>query len=1190
MMPNRKPRPYKGYAHVCMQLVLLLLLILPAAAWSQVTQGSIVGTVKDANGAVLPGASVTLTNIDTSILRHTTSNKTGDYVFDDVVPDHYTLSIEAAGFQKWTATRFTLDVRQTQRLDAQMTVGSVQQQVTVNSGALPAIETETPAISGTFSTEMALSLPTNTRASFSGTSPSNIVGTLPGMQNGYMQGPESFFQDVTVDGTSLMFSDTNNGWPSSESIDQIRADGVLVNAEYGDPGEIIATTKSGTNHIHGSAYWYYQSSDFDAIPYTYPITTSKPGQIGNTYGVSAGGPVVIPHLYNGHNKSFFFATYEAWDHPAKSTQFATLPSTEMKQGNFSDYVSSYFPAGSSLVDPNTGVNDGTSIPSVAINPIATSFMSTFYPDPNIGNPADYTDNGVANWESNVNNSANSHQFDVRGDQYFGSNQKFLLWGRFTFKNNGQTSFGGWKLPNETYANQNRVLKIDTNWTISPHLINEGSYAFARNINVNNIPFNGEAWTTGEGFVGLSDLWFNGLPTLSFYNLSGFGQRLNNPGKGWNYVYSDTLLWNKGNHTMKFGGQVETIADYSTLSFEGDDQYGNYQFDNSGSQGLVNPIDFADFLFGVPYSTTYDTVPFDNDGVVTKFFAFAQDSWRVNDRLTLVYGLRYELQPGYHDVHGDIGNFNPATPLSGSVIYPDGYSNIINGPYLASANACDPDGTNNTNSATVNGAPCMPVQSNSQAGLPVGLETHPWLRFMPRIGFAYRPFGSDRTAIRAGFGMYDVTMSGGTFYSLTGTIQAGTVNYTNAYTGPGTAKIEWPNAYSGAGNGGCSNCYGEDYFGTANSVNFKDPYMEQWALSIDHDFGSGYGTRISYIGSETHQLVWAPDENTLPYSTTVSAYDQPLSARLFPNWGTINTRATGADASYHSLQLAANHRLNNGLEFNTEFTWAKSLGDNFGASQGANSAGETGGSRATTVLNPHVDFGNTGNQPRLYWNTTALYDLPFGRGKQFGGSMNRATDLIVGGWRLTSIFTWRTGDFLTPYIPGGQTDPSGTDSGLSGSLYGFSPPGRSQYPDRVAGASVVPANRNRLNYVNVGAFTCPGDPSWAPGYACHTGAGFDAGGNPLYTGPGAEHPLPIGRFGNSQVGSVEGPRYVNLNTGISKSFDLAEGFHLKLEATFTNVLNHTNLTDPNMNITSGSFGYITNSDGARTGQVDARIDF
>ena len=151
----------------------------------------------------------------------------------------------------------------------------------------------------------------------------------------------------------------------------------------------------------------------------------------------------------------------------------------------------------------------------------------------------------------------------------------------------------------------------------------------------------------------------------------------------------------------------------------------------------------------------------------------------------------------------------------------------------------------------------------------------------------------------------------------------------------TTRPPTPSATSGrrsirvrAGSG-CTTCYGTDYFGTANSTNWKDPYTEQWSLSVDHDFGSGYAARISYIGSETHQLVWAPDENTLPYSTTVSAYNAPISSRLFPNWGRINTRATGANESYHSLQLKASHRLQHGLEYHSGFTWAKALADNQG---------------------------------------------------------------------------------------------------------------------------------------------------------------------------------------------------------------------------------------------------------------------
>jgi hypothetical protein len=485
---------------------------------------------------------------------------------------------------------------------------------------------------------------------------------------------------------------------------------------------------------------------------------------------------------------------------------------------------------------------------------------------------------------------------------------------------------------------------------------------------------------------------------------------------------------------------------------------------------------------------------------------------------------------------------------------------------------------------------MQVKGNSTAGFPGGLKKYPHLRFMPRFGFAYRPFGNDKWAVRGGFGMYNITMLGSSFYSLTGTLQAQTQQFNNTYN-PATHAIgyQWPVIYSGAGSSAGVGGYGTDYFGTANSAVWKDPYTEQWSLGIDHDFGSGYAGRLSYIGSETHQLVWAPDENTLPFSSTVSAYNQPNSARLFPNWGRINTRATGSNDSYHSFQAEASHRLQQGLEFQSGFTWAKNLSDDEGPS-GYGFGGEGGGARATSILDRHADFGNAYGTRRLRWETTALYDLPFGRGKMLGGSMNHAADLIAGGWRFSSILTVQSGPYETPFFPNGQGDPSGTGSGLTSSVAGWDPGHRDQRPDQVSGISVNPAGRNRLNWLNPGAFACPGYAGWTPGTPCTTGSG---------SGP---VPLPIGRFGNSQVGSVEGPGLVNLSAGLSKSFAITERLRLKAEGTATNVLNHINLGDPNMNLSSPSFGQITGvvgsgtgnppSDfgGARTIQVSARIEF
>lgn len=1182
----------------------LSVFVIPVAqqARAQSTQGSIVGSVKDPSGSVVPDALITLKNDAEGTTRVTHTGSTGNYSFLDVKAGQYSIEIRSPHFQAWSVTGVVLAVRQELRVDASLAVGTVQQVVRVNADSVSDIQTDTPTVSATLGSTDAESLPVNTRASFSGTSASAILGTLPGVQDDTsgisVQGSLPFQVEVSVDGVTVKKatggSFIGDAFPSSESISEIRDDGVLANAEFGDPGQVVVTTKGGTNEFHGTGFWYYQNSAFDAIPYTYPTTRTKASETGNTFGASIGGPVILPH-YNGHKRTFFFGAYEGWRHPAQRTLLEVVPSTLMKQGDFSKYVEPTKDGGNSftgLNDPYTGGSYGTSIPSGAISQIAQNTLKQFYPDPNIGDPTAYTDNGVANFQENVDASGRSNQFDARVDQYFGANQKFLLWGRFTWKNFPTTSPELLNVPSSLSTNENRVLRVDTNWTLSPNLINEGGFGFTRYTSGQTDSFDGHAWTTAQGWQGLQNLFYNGIPEMDFYNIQPLNaDRLTGLNKSFTYEYTDSLIWSKGNHTLKFGLDIQTLEAITPLGFNGSDNYGTYTFNPSGSSvGMFTGVDFADFLLGLPNQTFYDVVRQDNDGLSDHYNFYAQDEWRINDRLQLSLGVRYELHPGYYDRYGDIGNFDPSVALSGRVIYPQGKQDLLAAGYLASANACDPDGITNSNSAAVNGAPCMQVVGNSTAGYPAGLKKYPHLRFMPRFGFAIRPFANNKWAIRGGYGIYNINMLGSSFYSLTGTIQAYTQNFTNTYNSSTHAiGYQWPQIDQGAGSSGCTTCYGTDYFGTANSTNWKDPYTEQWALSVDHDFGSGFAGRISYIGSETHQLVWAPDENTLPFSSTVSAYDQPFSARLFPNWGTINTRATGANESYNSLQVEGDHRLQQGFEYHSTFTWAKNLADNQGPA-GTGFAGEGGGSRSTSILDRRADFGNVYGTRRLRWNTTLLYDLPLGRGRRFGANISRGSDLLVGGWRISSILTMQTGAYETPYFPGGEGDPSGTGVGLGSSLAGWSPPGRNQHPDQMPGVSTNPQGKNRLHWTNPGAFTCPGYMAWTPGNPCTTGAGFAADGTPI--GP---VPLPIGRFGNSRVGAIAGPGLVNLSAGLSKTFSITERVKVRAEGTFTNVLNHTNLGDPNMNLDSASFGLISNTigsdfGGARTGQIALRAVF
>lgn len=1170
----------------------LLLVLACTQGWAQSTQGTIGGTVKNPAGVPLNGATITLTNTDEGNARSTTSNTAGTFSFLDVKAAHYTVKIAAPGFNTWVMSGVTLLVRQELNLTVSLMAGDPQHITQVTPDSLGSIETSTATISSHFNTAQVTELPVNTRASFTGTSAAGILGEMANTQadksGNSLQGALPYQVDVIVDGVTVKSTAgsvggssyvINDSFPSSDSIGQMRSDGVLVTAAYGDPGQVIVTTKAGGNKLHGAGFWYYQNSAFDAIAYTDPVTPTKPSLTGNTFGGSIGGPVVIPHFYNGHNKTFFNFTYEGWRHPSQTTVTEKVPTSAMKTGDFTNYTGTGFTA---LLNPYTGASWGKTIPSTSLSTIAKNTLSQFYPDPTVS-PTLYSDDGVPNYVANKDTSAHSNQVDVRGDQYFGANQKFLLWGKYSQKNFPSNNVQVLNVPSSQSLSNNKAMKVDTNWSITPHLVNEGGYGFQRYTAGLSNSFNGNAWTTAQNWVGLQNLFYNGIPEMDFNHIQNLSaDRLTSLTQSFTYDYSDVLMWNKGKHNFKFGGEYQTLQSVTPLGFSGADNYGSYQFNTSNSTGLFTGVDFGDFLLGLPNQTFYDVVKQDNHGIAAIYSFFAQDEWRVSPKLVLSYGVRYDLHPPYYDKYGDIGNFDPTVALSGKVIYPKGDQSLLAQGFLASANACDANGINNTNSATVNGAPCMPVVDNSAVGLPLGLKKYPHMRFQPRFGFAYRPLNNDKWAIRGGFGLYNITLMGTNFYSLTGTVQAYTQDFSNTYN-PTTHAIgyQWP-AIAPAGTGTSTAAYGTDYFGTANGINWKDPYSEQWSLGVDHDFGSGYAARISYVGEETHQLVWAPDWNTLPYSSTVSAYNQPMSARAFPNWGRVNTRNTGANESYQSLQAEASHRLQNGLEYSAGLTWAKALSDNQGPS-GTGFAGEAGGNRASSILNRHADFGNVYGTRRLRLVSNALYDLPFGRGKTFGSSMSRAADMVAGGWRLTAILVMQTGAYETPFFPTGQGDPSGTGSGLKSTAAGWDGGHRDQRPDRVSGKSLNPSGKNRYNWANAAAFSCPGYAAWTPGTACTTGSG---------SGP---VPLPIGRFGNSQVGTVEGPGLFNLSGGVSKVFKVTDRIKVKGEATFTNVLNHTNLGDPNMDLSSPSFGLITNtigsdSGGARTGQISFRADF
>jgi len=505
--------------------LLVGLLCLIPASHAQSTFGVVLGTVRDASGAVVGNAAVQLTNVGENVRRDGLTNANGDYEFQNARPGSYAISINLPGFRTFSTRDLTLVARQTLRVDAALQVGEVSESVEVQTTA-GVIATDSPVIAQSLNSRNLVNLPANVRAG-GNTTPYSLIATLPGVQpdngNGFsIQGGLPAQTETSVDGISVTNvtgnSPNRNLFPSVESIGEIRVQGVGNTAEFGAPGDITTISKSGSNQLHGAGFWYHQNRAFDSRSFG---QTVLPAKIGNTFGGTIGGPVVLPKLYDGKNRTFFFFTWESFRFPRQSTIQNSVPTQAMRDGDFNQ-------EGVTVRDPFTGVPfPDNRIPASSFNSVAKAIIP-FYPTPNVGAGIR---SSAANFIDNRASTIRSDQWDVRLDHQI--SQQHAIFGRFTSKDNPFSSPNNLLLPSDTGYSDHRQAVVSYTWTIRPNLLNEfrGGISFAPS--GSSFPFDGLKFANSLNLKDIQrDIYFNALPNFATLNLTSFSKGRPGQGASW----------------------------------------------------------------------------------------------------------------------------------------------------------------------------------------------------------------------------------------------------------------------------------------------------------------------------------------------------------------------------------------------------------------------------------------------------------------------------------------------------------------------------------------------------------------------------------------------------------------------------------------------------------------------------------
>ena len=1098
---------------------------------AQYENGSLVGTIRDASGAAVSGAAVTITNNATAVTAKAITNGAGDYELPSLHVGVYTISASAPGFTDTVANNITISVGGRQRIDLSLKVGATETTVQVSDVALQ-LETETSERGQVITNYQSEAFPLVTR------NYSDLLGLIPGSRQAptaattssinslvragsyNVNGQRSMFNNFLLDGLdNNAYGESNQGFDNQiiavppDSVAQFQVVTDNESAEYGrsSGATINVASQSGSNRFHATAYEFIRNTALNAAGFFKPLTVGstgittpfkKPTFNRNQFGGNVGGPIV-------KDKLFLFLDYEGFRQVLKPLSVLTLPTQNELNGILVVPVKN---ATTGVVYPAN-----TPIPASAINPLSAQIINYFK---NIsGLPVSgLSTTGLASndYAIQVPFTDNADKGDLRFDwQINPANSAFL---RISDRKENGVNYPSIPIPLDGQTNGNiRILDqqialgytrlLGANKVLDARLGLDRTKAGKFNLSIGNTAFNNiPGLPTSNAVVA------GGLPSIGITGFTGFGRQNTNP-QWQNPALIDpkvNFTWVKGKHSMKFGYEYERVwmAVNDNNPLYGSFTYGG-GYSNAGGS-TVSDTYWADFLFGT--TNSYSLANFYVAHLTQNMHnLYAQDDWHVLPNLTLNIGLRWEYGSPYADLYNRISNFDPGTQTA-----------LTTTPGAVAGNGITPFSGGGTYGKT--------------------LVNPDFTDFGPRLGFAYAV--DSKTAIRGGFGIsyahYTRAGSGDILGINAPQAQFATVTQiapsaTNHCSTPLPAQIipigaTTPSCYATADQGYPSGLVTSFNPATDNITyipkNTKDSYVESYFLSVQRTLAKNTLLDIAYVGNHGVKLQGFLNANQLnPSVITNGKFTRP-----YANWPSDITAAVNEFYSnFNSLQVKYEQQFVGGLTLLNTFTWEHSL-DNASASLEGNTPSPQDGN------NPRADYAQSDYNLPVANITSLVYELPFGRGRHFARSNNGLVNTVIGGWQVSAINTMQAG---TPFnITYGPNSAQAVSPQISATYRGAN-----EYrPNYVPGQTVTQGRNNRaantgfVNYINFSAFVLPPIK--------------DAAGNVLSP------------FGNASRNPGRTPAFYQTDLALNKKFATPiESLKVEFRTEFYNLFNHTNLYLP-----------------------------